>query len=59
MELQRINVKLFTDAGGNIALDPFLDIFSRWREDSAHPRPVGRPGRLCTRSQGAGRHDDR
>ncbi len=37
MELQRINVKLFTDAGGKIALDPFLDIFSRWREDSAHP----------------------
>jgi len=37
MEIQRINVKLFTDVGKKIALDPFLDIFARWREDAAHP----------------------
>ena len=37
MELQRINVKLFTDAGEKITLTPFLDIFARWREDAAHP----------------------
>ncbi len=37
MELQRINVKLFTDAAGKVALDPFLDIFARWREDTGPP----------------------
>ena len=37
MNLQKINVKLFTDAPERVPLDPFLDIFSRWREDRSHP----------------------
>ena len=37
MELQRVNVKLFTDAPEQVVLDPFLDIFARWREDAGHP----------------------
>ena len=37
MDLQRINVKIFTDAGQEVVLDPFLDIFARWRDDARHP----------------------
>ena len=37
MNLQRINVKIFTDAPERIELDAFLGIFARWREDSSHP----------------------
>ena len=37
MKLQKINVKLFTHTGQKIVLDPFLDIFARWREDATHP----------------------
>ncbi len=37
MELQRINLKLFTDRGDQIVLEPLLDVFARWREDGGHP----------------------
>ena len=37
MDLQRINVKLFTHAPFDLNLDPFVDIFGRWREDAEDP----------------------
>jgi hypothetical protein len=37
MNIQKINVKLFTDAPAEPDLTPFLAIFSRWREDRADP----------------------
>jgi hypothetical protein len=37
MQLQKINVKLFTDAPATLELAPFLDIFARWRGDASHP----------------------
>jgi hypothetical protein len=37
MELQRISIKIHSEAAANISLDPFLDIFGRWRHDKAHP----------------------
>lgn len=36
-DLQRIHVKLLADAPPDLALDPFLAIFGRWRQDKAHP----------------------
>lgn len=36
MNLQKINVKMFTDSGERIRLEPFLDVFARWREDHSH-----------------------
>lgn len=35
MDLQKVNVKLFTDAPERIDLDPLLGVFARWREDAA------------------------
>ena len=37
MQVQRVHVKLFTDAPEPIPLDPFLDIFARWREEKTDP----------------------
>jgi hypothetical protein len=37
MNLQRVHLKVFTDAPETFSLDPFLDIFARWREDKTHP----------------------
>lgn len=36
MNVQKINVKIFTDTPGNVGLDPFLTIFARWRENASH-----------------------
>lgn len=36
-DLQRIHVKILTDAPPNLKLEPFLDIFGRWRADKNHP----------------------
>jgi hypothetical protein len=37
MNVQKINVKLFTNAPEPVPLDPFLDVFARWREDRDDP----------------------
>jgi hypothetical protein len=37
MDLQRIHIKLLTNASQNLKLEPFIDIFARWREDKKHP----------------------
>jgi hypothetical protein len=37
MDLQRIQIKMLTDASANLNLDPFLDIFGRWRGEKDHP----------------------
>ncbi|MBI3696590.1 MAG: hypothetical protein HY238_17335 [Acidobacteria bacterium] len=37
IDVQKIAVKLFTDAPPTLNLDPFLSIFSRWRTDAADP----------------------
>lgn len=37
MELQKINVKLFVDAPSVVPLEPFLDIFARWRDNESDP----------------------
>lgn len=37
MNLQKVNVKLFTNAPERVNLDPFLGIFARWREERGHP----------------------
>ncbi len=36
-DLQKISVKILSDAPATINLDPFLAIFSRWRTDAADP----------------------
>jgi hypothetical protein len=36
-DLQRISIKIHSEAPASISLDPFLDIFGRWRHDKAHP----------------------
>lgn len=36
-EIQRISVKILTDALQNLNLDPILSIFARWRKDQTHP----------------------
>lgn len=37
IDLQRISVKILTDALPILKLDSFLNIFGRWRTDAAHP----------------------
>lgn len=36
-EIQRIAVKILTDAPQSLNLDPVLSIFARWRKDESHP----------------------
>jgi hypothetical protein len=36
-EIQKIAVKILTDAPQNLNLDPLLSIFARWRKDQSHP----------------------
>ena len=36
LDLQRISIKIHSEAAANISLDPFLEIFGRWRADKAH-----------------------
>ena len=36
MDIQKITVKLFTDAPAAVNLDPFLSIFGRWRHEESH-----------------------
>jgi hypothetical protein len=36
MELQRIHIKILTDAPARLNLEPFLAIFGRWRGDKRH-----------------------
>jgi hypothetical protein len=36
-ELQRIQVKVFGDAPKSLNLDPFIEIFGRWRGEREHP----------------------
>jgi hypothetical protein len=37
MDLQRIQIKVLTDAPADLNLNPFLDIFGRWRSEKDHP----------------------
>ncbi len=37
IELQRIGVKILTDAPATLRLDPFISIFGRWRTEADHP----------------------
>jgi hypothetical protein len=37
MDLQKVALKILTDAPVTLRLDPFLAIFGRWRTDSADP----------------------
>jgi hypothetical protein len=37
MNLQRIHIKILTDAPATLNLEPFLAIFGRWRGDKGHP----------------------
>jgi hypothetical protein len=37
LDLQRISIKINSEAGSDLSLDPFLEIFGRWRADKAHP----------------------
>ena len=37
MNLQRIQIKIASDAPPSLRLDPFLEIFGRWRKEKAHP----------------------
>ncbi|MBI3666821.1 MAG: hypothetical protein HY236_11470, partial [Acidobacteria bacterium] len=37
VDLQKISVKIRTDAPPSLKLDPFLVVFGRWRTDAAHP----------------------
>jgi hypothetical protein len=37
MNLQRIHIKILTDAPATLNLEPFLAIFGRWRADKKHP----------------------
>ena len=37
IDLQRIHVKILTDAPAKLDLSPFLNIFGRWRADKKHP----------------------
>lgn len=37
MDLQRIQIKIAADAPANSNLDPFLEIFARWRMEKDHP----------------------
>jgi hypothetical protein len=35
--LERISIKILTDAPPGLKLDPFLSIFGRWRKETSHP----------------------
>jgi len=35
--VQRVSLKILTDAPASLNLDPFLAIFGRWRQDQNHP----------------------
>jgi len=37
IDLQRIHLKILTDAPADLDLNPFLDIFGRWRHEKDHP----------------------
>ncbi len=37
VDLQKISVKILTDAPPTVNLDPFIAIFGRWRTDADHP----------------------
>lgn len=37
MDLQRIHIKMLTDAPVSLSLEPFVEIFGRWRHDKNHP----------------------
>ena len=37
MDLQRIHIKILTDAPASLNLSPLVEIFSRWRTDKNHP----------------------
>ena len=37
IDLQRIHVRILTDAPADLNLNPFLDIFGRWRGEKDHP----------------------
>jgi hypothetical protein len=37
LDLQRISIKIHSEAAANISLDPYLEIFGRWRADKTHP----------------------
>jgi hypothetical protein len=37
MDLQRIHIKMLTDARTSLPLEPFLNIFGRWRHEKNHP----------------------
>ena len=37
MDLQRIHIKILTDAPASLNLEPFLAIFARWGADKNHP----------------------
>ena len=37
IDVQRIHIKILTDAPANLNLNPFLDIFGRWRGEKDHP----------------------
>jgi hypothetical protein len=37
MDLQRIHIKILSDAPQELKLEPFITIFSRWRADKSHP----------------------
>lgn len=36
-DIQKISIKILTDAPVTLSLEPFLAIFGRWRSDSSHP----------------------
>ena len=37
MNLQRIQIKIASDAPPRLNLDPFIEIFGRWRKEKEHP----------------------
>lgn len=37
IDLQRISIKIHSEAPAGVPLDPFLEIFGRWRADKTHP----------------------
>lgn len=37
IDLQRISIKIHSEAAASVSLDPFLEIFGRWRADKTHP----------------------
>jgi hypothetical protein len=37
MNLQRIQIKIASNAPADLALEPFIEIFGRWRKEKEHP----------------------